>query len=105
MAAQMDDPAWKVSLRKHHMILRTGIIIDNILPALRPVLTPTEYSRVAETTNNVDRVDELVKILLTKDDCTFERFCSVLESNGYSHWASKLKGKGQFVRGRVEIAE
>ena len=83
------------------MALRTGIIIDNILPALRPVLTPTEYLRVVEKVSSTDHVDALVEILLTNDDNTFEHFCSVLARNGCSHRANKLKGKGQFVCGII----
>ena len=78
------------------MPLRTGILVENILPALRPMLTPTEYSRVAEKSSNVDGVDELVKILLTRDESAFLIFCKALEQNGYSHWsqALQLRSKG-----------
>ena len=87
---------WKAAIRKHHNALRTGILVTNILPALHTLLTPVEYSRVEAKEGDVDRVDELVKILLTKDESTFDGFCSALEENGCRHWASKLKGEGVF---------
>ena len=90
----MAEPAWKVLLKKYHCKLRTGLLMDNILPSLHSLLTDAEYSCIADKVSSVDRVDELVKILLTKDKVTFERFCSALEKNGYPRWASKLRGKG-----------
>ena len=89
---QWVEPAWKTSLKRHHSELRSGIIIANVLPALRPLLTDVEYLCVDEKVGTPGRVDELVKILLTKDHSTFDRFCTALERNGYSHWASKLRG-------------
>ena len=96
----LEDPAWKVLLKKHHNTLRTGILVGNILPAFRdrPLLTDVEYSCVESKESDVARVDELVRILLTKDDSTFVGFCSVLEKNGYRHWARKLRGQSEFNR-------
>lgn len=88
-------PAWRACLKKHHNELRSGILVANFLPALRPLLTDVEYIRIDEKGSTIDSVDELVKILLTKDDSTFDGFCSALETNGYPHWASKLRGKGE----------
>ena len=86
---------WKASLRKHHNALRTGILIADFLPAIHPLLTEVEYIRIDEKESRIDKVDELVRILLTKDERTFEDFCSALENNGHSHWANQLKGKGK----------
>lgn len=97
MAEMTEDygHAWKGSLRRHHNALRSGILVGNILPALRTLLTDVEYLCVENKEGgDIARVDELVKILLTKDYSTFDGFCSALEMNGYPHWASKLKGKG-----------
>ena len=87
---------WKASIRKHHNALRTGILVGNISPALRTLLTDVEYLCIEAKEGDVARVDELVKILLTKDGLTFDGFCSALERNGYSHWARKLKGEGAY---------
>ena len=96
MAEKLQVPreAWKASLRKHHSALRTGLIVANVLPALRSVLTGAEYLSIEGKEGDVARVDELVRILLTKDYPTFESFCSALKKNGYSHWASKLRDEG-----------
>lgn len=93
----MADPAWKVSLKKCHSKLRTGLLIENVLPALRPLLTDAEYLCVDDKEGSVDRVDELVRILLTKDELTFECFCTALKTNGHADWASRLKGKGKAI--------
>ena len=93
-SAAMGDPEWKASLNEHHSKLRTGLLIEKVLSDLRPLLTAGEYSSIEEKENDIDRVDELVKILLTKDRSTFQKFCSALENNGYPRWANRLRGKG-----------
>ena len=94
MAATMDDPAWKAMLEKHNDELRTELRLEKVLPAVRSLLTSAEYSAIENKGSSSDCVDELIKILLTKDSSTFESFCSALEQNGYPHWASKLRGTG-----------
>ena len=96
MAEQTDDPVWKASIREHHSALRNGILVSNVLPALRTLLTDVEYLRVEAKGGDVAGIDELVAILLTKDESTFDAFCSALEENGYPHWARKLKGEGAY---------
>ena len=91
----MSETCWKISLKKYQNELRTGIIIANVLPALRPLLTDAEYIRVDEKECRIDSIDELVRILLTKDQSTFFGFCSALEDNGYPHWAIKLRVNGE----------
>ena len=86
----MDDRR-KRALKEHHQRLRPGLLVGNILPALRPMLTDVEYSRVREREDNVARVDELIEILLTKENRHFDDFCAALEENGYGHWARKLR--------------
>ena len=79
-------------------MLRTGIIVRNLLPSLRPLLTEVEYFRVMGREENVSQVDELVRILRTKENRHFDGFCKALEENGYEHLARKLKkgiGTGQ----------
>lgn len=97
----MGDPRWKDSLNAYLGSLRTGLAIGTILHDLRPLLTDTEYSRIEEEESSVERVDELVKILLEKDRPTFDNFCSVLGKNGYSRWACRLTGKGLLSQLRI----
>ena len=82
---------YREALRHIHEELRTGILVKNILPSLRPYLTEIEYSQVRDQTGNVAQVDELVDILLTKEDKHFDGFCRVCERNGYSPLARQLK--------------
>ena len=65
--------------------------MQNILPALRPLLTDVEYFRVDGKEGNVAQVDEFIKILLTKEFRHFDTFCTVLANNGYEHWAKTLR--------------
>ena len=60
----------------YHTDLRSGLLIENFLPALRPLLTTVEYSRVDDKGDNVAKVDELFRILLTKENQHFEGFCA-----------------------------
>lgn len=85
------DERRKVALEKHHHKLRTGLLIGNILPALHSMLTPVEYSCIRDRESKVAMVDELIDILLTKENGDFEEFCNTLEQNGYPHWARKLR--------------
>ena len=89
-----DQEKWKVSLNAYHSNLRTGIFVEGILQDLQQRLTAEEYACIEEKKNNIDRVDELVRVLLTKDHSTFHSFCSALTKSGYSRWASRLTGKG-----------
>ena len=88
------EPTWKGLLKTYHSKLRTGLLLDNVLPALRPLLTDAEYLNIEGKEGDLARVDELVKILLTKDSTIFEDFCCALETNGYPRWANKLRGNG-----------
>ena len=94
MAAKVEDPQWKVLLNKYRVELRTSLVIGKVLPAIRSLLTSEEYLCIESKEGDVDRVDELIKILLTKDNSAFEAFCLALEENGYSDWACKLREKG-----------
>lgn len=97
-----EDPTWKGLLKTYHSKLRTGLLLDNVLPALRPLLTDAEYLCVESKEGDIGRVDELVRILLTKEYSIFEGFCSALEKNGYPRWAKKLRGNGgSFQWGRT----
>ena len=94
----MDESKWG-SLRRHHQGLRTGIRVGNILPALRPVLAEEEYCRIRDREDNSSRVDELIDVLLTKDNRHFDALCDALEQNGYEHWAGKLQKEVKKLEG------
>ena len=96
----MDDSK-KGALRRYHQDLRAGIRVGNILPALRTVLTDAEYDQVEEREDNVATVDELIKILLTKENRHFDAFCTALEKNGYEHWARKLQKQVNEIEGAL----
>ena len=89
------------ALMKLHQSLRSGLILQNILPALRPLLTDVEYCQVDGKIGNVAQVDEFIRILLTKEFRHFETFCAVLASNGYEDWAKTLREE---VREEVDIS-
>lgn len=38
-------------------------MVENILPALHPLLTDVEYARINDGASNVSKVDELIMIL------------------------------------------
>lgn len=89
----MDD-ARKSAIRKHHSDLRTGIIVKNLLPDLHCAaggfLTDVESLTISSKTCNVSQVDEVVAVLLTKEDRDFDSFCRVLKKGGYSRWSERL---------------
>ena len=81
------------ALGDFHQKLRTGIIVNNILPEIASYLrlTAVERSQVEAKSSNVTQVDDLLTILRTKDNWHFDGFCIVLERNGYEHWAKQLQ--------------
>ena len=94
----MDDSK-KCALDLHHQRLRTGILVENFLPALRLQLqlTDVEYSRIASRKCNVEMVDELMAILCTKENEHFDGFCAALRNNNYTAWADRLEHSSQGI--------
>ena len=76
--------------------------MKNILPAFRPYLTDIEFLEVAELPGNVAQVDELVNILLTKENKDFGEFCRVCKHHGYPHWARQLKANASVRQQEAE---
>ena len=91
----MDDH--KKALRQCHLELRTGIIVSHFLPDLHShaggFLTDMEFAGVSakKAMGNVDQVDELIDILLRKENKDFQYFCVILEKHGCQAWSNKLK--------------
>ena len=92
----MDDRV-KKALRQYHLELRTGIIVSHFLPVLHihagGFLTDVEIASIAakKTGGNLEQVDELIDVLLRKENKDFDYFCDVLERNGCQGWSRKLK--------------
>ena len=82
---------YKQTLRNNQQKIAQVIIVENILSDLRPYLTEVEHSQVESKLGNVAQVNELFRVLLTKENRHFERFCDVLEATGYQHWAQQLR--------------
>ena len=91
------DERKKKALRKYHPKLRTGITVSNFLPDLHKdaegFLTDVEMASIADkrTSGKLEQVDELIEVLLRKEDKDFDYFCDVLERNGCEVWSRKLK--------------
>ena len=89
------EEARRETLRVHQEHLRTEVIVTRLLHDCRQLLTDVEYSLVSDKSkdDNESAMDELIKVLLRKEDKDFDRFCSALRTNGYSDWAKKLQTK------------
>ena len=89
------DVRRKTAIRQCHPELRTGIVVNNLLPHLhidaRGFLTDVEYATIRESGSNVKQVDELVDVLLKKEDKDFDYFCAILEKEGYNACSKALK--------------
>ena len=97
----MMEESKKGALRVLQQPFRTGIQVDNFLPTLRPSLTDVEYGQIDGKEGNIAKVDELFRIVLTKDDRHFEEFCAALEANGYEHRARELREKSMELVGKL----
>ena len=85
------DERKKGVLKKLQQSFRTGLLVGNILPTFRSLLTDVQCSQIEDKDTNVARVDKLFKTLLTKDDWHFDEFCTILESKGYKHRVRELR--------------
>lgn len=92
----MDDTR-KKALRRCHPYLRKGLTVSDILPNLHidaeGFLTDVESDRIKpkNTSGNVEQVDELIDVLLKKENKHFDFFCDVLEKEGYQPCSRRLK--------------
>ena len=85
------DERRKDALKKYRHDLRTRLVVEDIVPAFHLFLTDLECSRITDRTENIERVDELIDILLTKENKHYEGFCVVLKQRGYDHLAKNLQ--------------
>ena len=92
----MDAPMRK-ALRQCHQNLRTQITVTNFLPSLHidagGFLTDVVSVRI-KSKGNIKKVDELIDVLVKKENRDFEYFCIVLEKEGYAKAANKLREGG-----------
>ena len=95
-ASTMEE-ARREAFRVHQKRLRTEVIVTRLLHDCRQLLTDVEYSLVSDKSkdDNESAMDELINVLLRKEDNDFDRFCSALRTNGYSDWAMKLEAKAR----------
>ena len=88
------DAAHKKTLRRYNPELRNGIIVNNLLPDLHRdaggFLTDVESLAVSSKRCNVGQVDELITILLTKENTDFDSFCHILKKGDYRRWSEVL---------------
>ena len=82
---------YRQALRDYQEKIAGVLIVENIISDLEPYLTKEEYLQVKSKLENMAQVDELFRILLTKENRHFKGFCHVLEDNGYQHWAQQLR--------------
>jgi hypothetical protein len=74
--------------------LETNIIVNNFLSSVHcdagGFLNDRERQVIDSKGSNFEKVRELISILKGKDNASFDKFCSVLVSVRYGHWARKL---------------
>ena len=91
----MMDESRRKALQRCHQDLRTHITVKDFLPSLHVdadgFLTDMESGRIRKYTGNMEQVDELINILVTKENKDFDHFCVVLEKEGYHVWSKKLR--------------
>ena len=105
------DESRRRALRQCHPDLRTQIRVNDFLPSLYVLaggfLNDVESGRIRQHTGNIEQVDEMIDILVTKDNKDFDHFCVVLEE-GYHVWSENLReaaglGKRQQLSGMVTL--
>ena len=90
----MDDSRRK-ALRQCQQDLRMLIRVNDFLPSLhvhaRGFLNDVESDSIRKHKGYVKQVDELVDILVTKENKDFNHFCIILEKNGCNVSSEKLR--------------
>ena len=92
----MDDRR-KTTLRQYHDDLRTGIIVSHFLPKLHRgaggFLNDVESEAIdaKKSSGNAEQVDELMRVLRTKESKDFDTFCGVLEEEGHQSLSNRLR--------------
>ena len=86
------DDRWKCTLKANHPNLRHEIRVNDVLPRFHSFLTDVEYLRVqgSDKADNIDQVDQLLRIMLTKEKREFEEFLVALWQQGYADSAARL---------------
>ena len=102
------DEARQKAIRSHHPKLRTGLLVKNFLPSLHRdaggFLTSVESVTISSKSDNVDQVDALIDILLTKEDRDFDSFCRILKENGHQSLSKELSRsatQGRLIAGLI----
>ena len=91
--------------------LETNIMVDNFLSSLHcdagGFLNDHELQVIDSKGSNFKKVRELISILKGKDNASFDKFCSVLVSVRYGHWARKLLEQAEipceWVQGELNL--
>lgn len=92
------DGRRRTAIRQCHPSLRTGINVSQLLPRLHigagGFLTDVENANISDQQicGNVKQVDELIDVLLKKQNRDFDYFCDVLEKEGFEAVSKELKG-------------
>ena len=89
---RIPDDRWKHTLKVNHPSLRQEIRVNDVLPRFHSFLTDVEYWCVqgSDKADNIDQVDQLFRILLTKEKREFEEFLVALWQQGYADLAARL---------------
>ena len=71
------------------------MIVRNCLPRLHRdaggFLTNVEKANIIAKESNVFQVDELIEVLVMKENKDFDRFCVILEEEGHCTLSNRLK--------------
>ena len=71
------------------------LLIDMLQPPSGGFMNPAEEQSVQNAENPMD---ELIAILLGKEDKEFNTFCDMLERSNHSAWANRLRQEAEWYR-------
>ena len=94
------DNTRKKALQQSHPGLRKELTVSDFLPNLHidvgGFLAEVESDKIKAkcTGGTVDQVNELIDILVRKENKDFDYFCDVLEKEGYPSCSSRCRTRG-----------
>ena len=89
------DESKKEALRQCHSDHKGQIKVRDLLTSLHVdaggFLNDVERDSIEKKRTNVEKFDELIDILLKKENKDFDYYCTVLEKEGYTLSSTKLR--------------
>ena len=85
----------KGNLKLNVKVKESGMLDMLEIPTPLGFLNRAEMQAVVASGNNMEQMDEVIELLLGKEDKCFSNFCDILTKSNNGVWANRLRMKVQ----------